>query len=346
LHLDEARAIESELLTMMMQPVIVAASAPSRRVIGRGGAGLAMAAGASGETSGSAPWAARRRRLPVAVGVAFGRDERETKVAVRVFRSSREVMRLIDTIKARAKGEVDIASMDVPKAATAKAASSIPAGGLAIGSSISHCNGAAGSLGCFVRRPGGPSGDVFAIGNNHILACLDKGSLGDPILHPAARDGGLFPGHEVGALESYIPLSKRIPNMMDAALMRLRGNLSVDTSTIPGVGTHQGLSNQPIMANTKVCKVGRTTGLTFGRLKAELRFVPVLYSDGRQREFERQYEIETDPGAARFSDEGDSGSTIWDADRRLLALLVATTPRKTYATPINRVLSSFDVELL
>ncbi|MCC6905908.1 MAG: hypothetical protein IT326_08710 [Anaerolineae bacterium] len=69
------------------------------------------------------------------------------------------------------------------------------------GSSIAHIRGTAGTFGCVVRH-----GDVpYILSNNHVLALLNQGKAGDPILQPGPGDGGT-PANAVGALAEYEPL--------------------------------------------------------------------------------------------------------------------------------------------
>jgi len=71
-----------------------------------------------------------------------------------------------------------------------------------------------------------------------------------------------------------------------------------------------------------VGKVGRTTGTTRGRVVTfELDNLLVSYDVGTIR-FDHQIEIEGE-GDRPFSQGGDSGSLIVDADRRAVALLFA-----------------------
>ena len=100
-----------------------------------------------------------------------------------------------------------------------------------------------------------------------------------------------------------------------------------------------------------VGKVGRTTGTTRGRVSAfELDNVVVEFGLGFLK-FDNQVEIEgaeSDP----FSQGGDSGSLIVDADRRAVALLFAGSDLGgsnslglTYANPIRAVLDALKVDL-
>jgi hypothetical protein len=101
----------------------------------------------------------------------------------------------------------------------------------------------------------------------------------------------------------------------------------------------------------KVSKIGRTTGLTHGRVTAfELDNVVVEYDNGDCR-FDSQIEIEGE-GDGSFSDGGDSGSLIVGEDLRAIALLFAGSDQGgsngkglTYANPIHNVLNALKADL-
>jgi hypothetical protein len=102
------------------------------------------------------------------------------------------------------------------------------------------------------------------------------------------------------------------------------------------------------------CKVGRTSGTTYGRISAfELERLAVDYAFG-QAYFEGQIEIEGLNGTP-FSELGDSGSLVFSVpSRQPVGLLFARTqtavPRTgtvlTYANPIDAVLSALDVSIV
>ena len=106
-----------------------------------------------------------------------------------------------------------------------------------------------------------------------------------------------------------------------------------------------------IPSGTRVAKLGRTTGLTRGRVTAfELDNVTVEFDIGLLR-FDNQIEIEGD-GEGPFSDGGDSGSLIVGEDRRGVGLLFAGTDQGgangqglTYANPLHSVLDALEIEL-
>jgi hypothetical protein len=101
----------------------------------------------------------------------------------------------------------------------------------------------------------------------------------------------------------------------------------------------------------RVAKLGRTTGVTYGRVTAfELDNVVIRYDIGNLR-FDNQIEIEG-AGSLPFSDGGDSGSLIVTTDKRGVALLFAGGDQGgangqglTYASPLHDVLDALDVDL-
>jgi hypothetical protein len=100
-----------------------------------------------------------------------------------------------------------------------------------------------------------------------------------------------------------------------------------------------------------VKKLGRTTGLTSGKVSAiEVDKVVVDYDLG-SLSFDNQIEIES-VGNSAFSAGGDSGSLILDEENFGCALLFAGSERGgpndrglTYANPIATVLKRLAIEL-
>ena len=73
------------------------------------------------------------------------------------------------------------------------------------GVSIGHYQVTAGTLGCVVRDRA--TGDRLILSNNHVLADVNAGRAGDPILQPGTYDGGTEGKDMIAVLERYIPLS-------------------------------------------------------------------------------------------------------------------------------------------
>jgi hypothetical protein len=69
------------------------------------------------------------------------------------------------------------------------------------GVSLGHYRISAGTFGCLVRR----GNDLFLLSNNHVLADINKGRAGDPVLQPSPADGGTA-GDVVAVLDEFVPL--------------------------------------------------------------------------------------------------------------------------------------------
>lgn len=112
------------------------------------------------------------------------------------------------------------------------------------------------------------------------------------------------------------------------------------------MGALKGLRTTPVEEGEIVFKVGRTTGLTQGRVSAfEVDDVWVGYDMG-EIGFDQQIEIEPLEDAP-FSLGGDSGSLIVDDDLRAVGLLFAGNDVDvTYANPIQTVLQTLGAQLL
>ncbi len=72
------------------------------------------------------------------------------------------------------------------------------------GVSIGHFKVTAGTLGAIVRDRA--TNQPYILSNNHVLANSNDAATGDPILQPAAMDGGRQPGDTVAVLDRFIPL--------------------------------------------------------------------------------------------------------------------------------------------
>jgi hypothetical protein len=221
---------------------------------------------------------------------------------------------------------------------------------LRIGGSVGHFAITAGTLGGFVTRR--RDGAVLILSNNHVLANENRAALGDAILQPGPFDGGKRPADRVGDLTGFVRLLRTRVNLVDAAVAEVRAGIAHDHARLTGIGRLAGLGPAVLDDSAPVAKVGRTTGVTRGRVTAfELDNVVVAYDGGNLR-FDDQIEIEG-AGDRAFSDGGDSGSLIVDADRLAVALLFAGGDQGgsngrglTYAHPLATVLERLKVDLL
>jgi hypothetical protein len=196
---------------------------------------------------------------------------------------------------------------------------------------VDCCSGTLGSL----VQDG--SGKQYLLSNNHVLAQSDHASVGDAIIQPGLIDNNCTPYGEgagtlpVGALSDWLPLNSSQTNA-DAAIAEVASR-TVDASgsilelgprrsdgtlapAPPGVSSSNGKGETAALA-LRVAKSGRTTGLTCGAVSAVDVDVSVDYfrdcAETRPyltKTFTDQVGLSGD----RFSDAGDSGALVVDAD--------------------------------
>jgi hypothetical protein len=217
------------------------------------------------------------------------------------------------------------------------------------GSSVGHRNVTAGTIGAcvydFLPDGVGIPNKYYVLSNNHILANSNAANIGDSILQPARADGGLIPRDRIGRLSRFIPIQfapsvalETQNNLVDAALAAVPFRLL--DGGIRWVGEVQGWRGRSAVAvGTTVKKVGRTTGLTTGRITVVNATVDVNYRGGRVARFKDQ--ILT----TKMSAGGDSGSLILTLDNVAVGLLFAGSIQVTVANQIENVRSLLRVEI-
>jgi hypothetical protein len=177
-----------------------------------------------------------------------------------------------------------------------------------------------------------------------VLAATDAGAVGDPILQPGNRDGGRNHRDHVGELKRWVRLRER-NNVVDAAVCSVFEDVEPDDLTLPGIGLVDRWWTQFERA-VFVNKVGRTTGLTRGKVTAlGLRNLDVDYH-GRVCRFDQVIEVKGVDRTPVFSDGGDSGSLVVDDTRTAVGLLFAGDDEATFVNPIAEVLSALQVRLV
>jgi hypothetical protein len=274
---------------------------------------------------------------PIALGIE-GKSP-HYRLAIRLQEVSPGLQQTLDEILRRAKGEASIRVIG----RLSKQQFGARNRPLLLGSSIGHPRVAAGTLGCFVTRHGF---DRYILSNNHVLANENRERIGDEILQPAPADRGLSPVDCVAALSGFTPLSHVGKNLVDAAVALVREDIEADLLTLTGLGTLQGPRASSVEGGEIVFKVGRTTGLTRGRVSAfEMDDIWIRYDTGTLG-FDGQIEIEP-LDSTPFSLGGDSGALIVDEACRAVGLLFAGNDVDvTYANPIDPVLRALGVRLL
>ncbi|MFA5376724.1 MAG: hypothetical protein WC455_13330 [Dehalococcoidia bacterium] len=240
------------------------------------------------------------------------------------------------------------------------------------GCSIGHKDITAGTFGAVVYD--NDTGLPLILSNNHVLANVNMGDIGDAILQPGKYDGGCEPGDVIARLLKFIKIETvdtsdcPIPNMVAnvfnslAWLMRRHSRLSTYRSVtnlvdcalaqpinekdiepfIPDIGGVTGVAAPEV--GMIVTKRGRTTERTHGKIDSTGNMVNVNMGDGKIAIFEDQMIISGTSG--KFSDGGDSGSLILNTSRQAVGLLFAGNDTITIGNDISNVLKALDVSLV
>ena len=183
-----------------------------------------------------------------------------------------------------------------------------------------------GTLGAFAQDA---AGRTVLVSNNHVIAAENDAVVGDEIFQ--AQRGR---GRVVGTLAVWVPITVDRPNRVDIA--------SAVVNETPFENAFLPLRNRPTpqgtaapRVGTRVFKVGRTSGLTTGRITAvEARVPNVGYG----------------VGAAAFGGsliiEGQGGSGIYDLRGRLVDFLYAGDGTITLACPAREALRVLELRPL
>ena len=162
---------------------------------------------------------------------------------------------------------------------------------------------------------------------NHVLAQLDQAVAGDIVLQPAFADAGGFPMSVVGRVLRWTNVQfGGSPNHADAAIAVCQPGMAA--SYVDGIGQIEGIS-PGVELGERVRKVGRTTGLTEGRviaLNATFKANYALLGFGNTPAlFVDQIVVDLACGY------GDSGSLLVDNQNRAAGLLFAAADHRTTA---------------
>jgi len=371
MRLESARGLKQQLLQEVIEPFSLCTS----RLRKVGAVAVSAAAATARVEDGRTVFgvAARPRatlpRIQRSIAIGITGHQNHYRLAVRVQRPGLVQSALMKRLTREAKGEIDVRIIGrIDKRAKTRragqrrspavAAAAVPwyqrnTKPLLIGASVGHVDITAGTIGAFVKR-----GDAtFLLSNNHVLANENLASPGDWILQRAPYDGGKQPSEQVARVRFWVMLKRTGTNFVDAALAKVESTVKADVSRLRELVNGMdrklaGVGPEFVDEGETVYKIGRTTGPTEGRVTAfDLDNLVVNYDMGNLR-FDNQVEIEG-AGDQAFSDGGDSGSLIADANMKAVALLFAGSDAGgsnglglTYGNPIQRVLKDLKATLL
>jgi hypothetical protein len=205
-----------------------------------------------------------------------------------------------------------------------------------------------GTLGALVTR----GGKNFIVSNAHVLARSGNASTGEVIGQPGLVDNSCSQGSPVANYSQAVKLNAGGTSVADAALAEVVDGQVDPTGSILQLGPIScGIAQNAPPASTvatpvigmPVAKSGRTTGLTCSTIAATNVTVLVDYDTvcGGNTTFTVTYNDQVEIDSTTFSDSGDSGSLIVNAQTaEPVALLYAGDNTSTIANPIQTVLTA------
>jgi hypothetical protein len=201
------------------------------------------------------------------------------------------------------------------------------------GISGAHTNlsGQSGTIGYFCTRKSKlpRRKEVHLLSNRHVFADLWKpnADAADLIVQPSP--GEPASNRPIGTLVSFSALKfdndLNEPNYVDAAIAKLWAPLA-HKPLIPLIGAVKGyVATKDVEIGEAVCKFGRTTGFTQGKVFSICLDIWIRYDrTGQSAFFQDQFLIEPDlPQFTKFVSGGDSGSLLVDAQQHAIGLIFA-----------------------
>ncbi|KEI00773.1 hypothetical protein IRP63_04680 [Clostridium botulinum] len=191
-------------------------------------------------------------------------------------------------------------------------------------------NYSSGTMGCLVKD----RKSQYILSSNHVIAQNGKEKLGTPIIQPGEDFGGKVKTDKIGVLSKFIKVGMG-NNYVDCAIAKMDDDMVSNNITM--VGPIKGVSSPKV--GERVQKIGSTTELTWGRIKA-IGVTEALEFMGDIFVFFNQI-ITTKMGA-----EGDSGSVLLDKDMKAIGLLMGGEDSYNIFNSITDVLNNLDVQIV
>lgn len=191
-----------------------------------------------------------------------------------------------------------------------------------------------GTIGCLITD----GKEKYILSGNHILATVNRCPVGVVILQPSATDKGKYPKDEIAALDKFIPLvpGEDKVNLVDCAIAKPTKEADV-SARIALIGNIKGVRLAQVGEEVK--KTGRTTELTFGKVKAiGCTFTTEIFS--------KKYVFCEQIAATKMSDGGDSGSVLLGKDDYVLGLLYSGTKSYSVFNAIRNVIGSLGMTIV
>ena len=193
------------------------------------------------------------------------------------------------------------------------------------GYSISADLNKTGTLSCIVFRKHLIGRNYFILSNNHIFANNNKLPIGTKIIQPSYDDSGLVQIDLVGKLSEFVPLKfsslvSTYNNYVDAAIAKVT-TVDLISNKIGLIGKLTGVDSPKL--NETVKKVGRTTGLTTGKIQTINTTITIHPPNLPDLLFKNQII------ANIKQDFGDSGSLLVNKDNKVVGLFMGGSTTST-----------------
>ncbi len=183
---------------------------------------------------------------------------------------------------------------------------------------------------------------IYALSNTHVLGVTAQ--TGAPVVQPSLVDNQCKASRRVASLSLALPIPNPNGANIDAAIAELAPGAMDPTGTILHIGAPA--SNVvPPQEKMEVAKVGRSTGLTTGRIRIASFNTKVDYSfdctpGPANVQFLNAILVQSLPGT-QFSATGDSGSLlVTNSSHNPVGLIFATNGSYALAHPIGQVLDA------
>lgn len=249
------------------------------------------------------------------------------------------------------------------------------------GMSVGHKDGSTGTIGCIVKQ-----GDRrFILSNNHVLAAINQGQIGDAILQPGLADGGTL-ANAIGQLAFFVPLGfldetaiggaatqatgktrsgQSLSDVFKGVLSGIKSFSTPSTALPPAVSLPENKVDvalaAPLQANMIDSTIVDIGGPPLGKVDPRLGMRVVKsgrtsgVTEGVISQLDVTVNVTYGGRTARFTNQiitsrlsqpGDSGSLVLDFERRAVGLLFSGSDLVSVISPISAVLAAVGAELV
>jgi hypothetical protein len=208
---------------------------------------------------------------------------------------------------------------------------------IASGYSVSNIDGATGTVGAIVSKPGETR--RYLLSNSHVLANTGLAAPGSNILYPGVSDGGNADTDWVAILDQSVPLTPggAYVNQVDVALAEILDSRAGDARfDIYGAGSPIRFASPEV--GMSVMKRGRTSGETTGQVTDVDFHFSLAYPGVGTCGFAAQ------TLCTRFTEDGDSGSLVVDQNTgNLVGLHFAHSNGGSVFNPVRAVMDALGI---